>query len=532
MLEIENYSITHWIINNNIKTEDGTPYEFKDYMFMFDVLLDLASLERDVVCFKAAQIGFSTAAILATLWVSKNKGIDLIYTLPTQADVQQFAGGKINRIIAQNPVLQGWVKDKDTVEHKAVGDNLIYYRGTFSQKAAMMVSSDLNCYDEIDASKQDVVEQYSTRLQASRLKREWFFSHPSTVGNGVDRHWQKSDQKHWFIKCKHCEKEQYLEFPQSFDMDKEIYICKTCGGEIDDDSRRRGRWVAKYKRREMSGYWIPLFICPWVTAKEIIGYHRDKSEEYFYNKVLGLPYVGGGNKLTRANLMQNLTDEVITPSDDERIVIGIDTGVKIHYVMGTEEGLFYNGHCDDYSEIDKHMERWSKAIIVIDQGGDLIGCRALRERYLGRVYLCTFQEDRKTLQLVRWGKNDEDGAVQADRNRCIQLVVDEFTDGRIPIQGNENDWHEYANEWNNLTRIKEMDSTTGMVKRKVWVKTGVTDLTFATVYWRIGMSRFSGGRTEIISSRKKKKVEHPVILPTNKMQQIRHQKNTYDWRKI
>ena len=137
-MNLQNLSIINWIVKNGIKTEDGTPYKFKDYMFMYDVLRDMVSLERNIVCFKAAQIGFSTAAILSTLWISKNKRMDLIYTLPTQADVNQFAGGKINRIIAQNKILQDWVKDKDTVEQKTVGDNIIYYRGTFSQKSAMI----------------------------------------------------------------------------------------------------------------------------------------------------------------------------------------------------------------------------------------------------------------------------------------------------------------------------------------------------------------------------------------------------------
>lgn len=515
---LDQISIINWIVKNNIKTEDGTPYTFHDYMFMYDVLRDLASLKKDVVCFKAAQIGFSTAAILTTLWISKNKGIDLIYTLPTQADVQQFAGGKINRIIAQNPVMQDWVKDKDTVEHKAVGDNIIYYRGTFSQKAAMMVSSDLNAYDEIDASKQDVVEQYSTRLQASRLKREWFFSHPSAPGIGVDKHWGRSDQKHWFVKCSHCEEEQYMDFPQSFDLENEKYICKYCKGEIYDDDRRRGRWVARYKDKELSGYWIPLFICPWVSAKEIIGYHKNKSAEYFTNKVLGLPYVGGGNKLTKGHFERNLTDDVIMPDTDERIVIGVDTGVNLHYVVGGAYGIFEygeaspsedNGH-DPYKEIEYMLNRWKRSIAVIDQGGDLIGSRKLREKYPGRVFLCLFGTDRKTKELIRWGKNDEQGAVTADRNRCIQLVVDEFSDSRIPVEGNSDEWYDYWLHWNNLTRIKEYDTKTNEFKRFAWVRSGDDHWALSTVYWRVGMSKFSQ-KGSILSTEKSLVQTAPTI---------------------
>lgn len=192
-MRLEDISIHVWIQENNIKTETGIPIDFKQPPFLFHPYTDTASKQ---VIYKAAQINFSTLAIIKSLWIAKNKGLDIIYTLPTESDVQQFVGGKVNCIIAQNPVLQSWTKDKDSVEQKAVGDNLIYYRGTWTPKAAIMVSSDLNIYDEVDARKQGVVEQYSTRLQHSPHKWEWYFSHPSTEDTGVARYWGRSDQKH------------------------------------------------------------------------------------------------------------------------------------------------------------------------------------------------------------------------------------------------------------------------------------------------------------------------------------------------
>ncbi|KKK95756.1 hypothetical protein LCGC14_2669600, partial [marine sediment metagenome] len=290
--KLETRLILDWIYRHDIKTEDGIPLDWYNHSYMMDVYDEMAKCEKKIVCYKAAQVTFSTAAILTTLWIAKNKGIDIIYTLPTADDVKQFAGGKINRIIAQNPILQKWVKDKDTVEQKTVGNSIIYYRGTWTQKTAMMVSSDLNVYDEVDTSKQDIIEQYATRLQHSDLKLEWYFSHPSVPGNGVSRHWHKSDQRHWFIQCEHCRKWQYMNWPESFDLEKREYICKSCKGVISDDVRRSGKWVKKYKDREMVGFWIPLFICPWISASEIIKYYEDKPADYFWNKVLGLPYVG------------------------------------------------------------------------------------------------------------------------------------------------------------------------------------------------------------------------------------------------
>ena len=315
-MKLEEISIHAFIQDHQIKTETGVLVDFKNHLFLFDPYRDLSP---KLVVLKAAQIGFTTLEILKSFWVAKNLGLDIIYTLPTESDRNEFAGGKVNRIIAQNPVLQQWTKDKDSVEQKSVGNNLIYYRGTFTQKAAIMVSSDLNIYDEVDSSKQDVIEQYSTRLQHSPHKWEWYFSHPSAEGTGVDRYWGRSDQKHWFITCTGCEKEQYLSWPESIDQTRKVYQCKACKKEITNEERCKGRWVRKYKDREFSGYWIPLLICPWVSAEEILSYYHNKSEEYFYNKVLGLPYVGGGNKLTKTHLLQNLTPENLYPEKNERV---------------------------------------------------------------------------------------------------------------------------------------------------------------------------------------------------------------------
>lgn len=493
---LENQSIIAWINNNKILTEDGSPYLIlpnSDHYFMYDILREMAQASTNLVIYKAAQIGFSTAAILASQWIAKNKKLDIIYTLPTANDVKDFAGGKINRIIAQNPILGEWTRDRDTVEQKTVGNNIIYYRGTFTQKAAMMVSSDINIYDEVDASDQKVIEQYSTRLQASDVKLEWFFSHPSVPGNGVSKHWEKSDQKHWFIKCRACNKEQFMSFPDSIDMEREIYVCRFCNAEIKDWMRRTGRWVAKYKDKDFSGYWIPLFIRSSVSASEIIKYYNDKSEEYFYNKVLGLPYVGSGNKPTLDMITKNLTPEINL--QEPRIVIGVDTGVRLHYVCGNKDGLFYYGatervskNYDPYDEIESLLKKWKTSIAVFDQGGDLIGARKLKAKYQGRVFLCHYSVDRKTMQLLRWGKDKEEGNVIADRNRVIQLIIDEFNDAKIPLQGTESDWWDYWLHWNNIFRVEKENAL--KIKERKWERSGDDHWVHATAYWRIGMDRF------------------------------------------
>ena len=136
-------------------------------------------------------------------------------------------------------------------------------------------------------------------------------------------------------------------------MELKQFVCKLCHAILSDDDRRRGRWVQKFKGREWSGYWVPLLLAPWMPASKIIEYHNGKTEEYFHNFVLGKPYAGSGNKVTEDVIFRNLTDKINDQSG--RIVIGVDTGIDIRYVIGNEQGLFYYGQCKDYDELDKYL---------------------------------------------------------------------------------------------------------------------------------------------------------------------------------
>lgn len=517
---LEKLSIHAFIETNNIKTDTGTPLDFKDHPYMWDIYRDFSPKQ---VWMKAAQITASTCAVLKAFFVAKNRGIDIVYTLPTESDRNTFVGGKVNRIIAQNPELAKWTKDKDSIEQKQIGNNFIHFRGTFTEKAAIMIPSDLNIYDEVDSSKQNIIEMYASRLQHSKYKWEWFFSHPSASGFGVDRYWQMSDQKHWLIKC-NDDHEQYLEWQKSFDLEKEIYICKVCGIEITDNNRRKGRWAKRKDKKdaEYSGYWIPLFICPRVSAKEIIKYYREKTEEYFMNKVCGLPYVGGGNKLTWELFVKNLTSDILTPRDDEPIVIGIDTGLKLDIVMGGKDGLFYHGEAKDYDELDNYMRRWKSAIAIIDAGGDLIGSRQFKERWQGRVYLGYFRgADKKGEEIFTWGKGDEYYTVAIDRERGIQLAVDYFRDGRIPVQGTEEDWHDYWTHANNLTRIRIEDPKTMQFKGFKWVRSGPDHKFLATVLWLAGLHKFGYDKAEFIGEKDRLPfIVAPSITPDQKIRAL------------
>lgn len=520
-ISITSYSILGWIDQHKIVNEKGDPITFHKHLFLVDIYEDQS---QNLVVIKAAQVGLSTLEILKNFYDASRYKMDIIYTLPSDSDVNVFVSGKVNRIIANNPILQEYTKDKDSIEQKQIKQSYAYFRGTWTQKAANMVTADRLVHDEKDSSNQSVISTYQARMQHSKFKQTHTFSHPSSPGVGVDADWLESDQKEWFIKCPHCEKEQYMSWDttnpkkMSVDMDKREFTCKICQGALLWKDRAKGRWIARYKTTlpsgkpvKYSGYHISLLICPWVTAGEIIDKFNDpKSDmEFFYTRVLGLPYAGSGNSVAEATIKDLVTTDKNLYKG--RIVIGVDTGIKLRYVIGNKQGLLGFGEMTDYmpDEVNKlainetveyFLKVFPNSIMVIDQGGDIIGSRKLRVKYPGRVFLCHYQRDRKTMNLIKWGEKDESGTVHVDRNRMIQLVIDEARDKRFKLyNGTKEDWHDYWLHWSHIYRKVEEDAKMG-TPIYTWMRSDRDDWVHATVYWRVGIDKFGGKGAVVMPS--------------------------------
>lgn len=521
-------SIHSWINENKIKTESGQELDFHNHRYLFDIYADRS---KYLCCIKAGQIGFSTMAILKTIWLARNLHIDVGYILPTVEMVQKFVGSKVNRMSQQNPIIQEWMKDKDSITQKQIDENYIFYLGAQTDRSAIMLSLDMLVADEYDKAPQEILEIYDSRLQHSKHGYKWVFSNPTLPDFGVDRFWAISDKKMWHVK--HACGETFVLDESCIDYAKEIFACPTCKGEITDEERRMGEWMATIhgidtgmtfegikieKDVKWSGYWIPLWINPLVSAAVICDHKKTKTPEYFANFVAGLPYINASNQVTQNALEKCLTDKL--NEQKGRLVLGMDTGHNIHYTIANADGFFYHGYCmsiaeneasanpkknyDPYDEIDNLLATYPKLMVIADQGGDLIGIRKLQAKYPGRVYLCWFTKETRNQEIIRW-VDEEDGRkvfkVLVDRNRQIQLLVDEIYDRRVTFNGSLEEWQPYFDHWENIYRVKEIKGDANDPQygwRWVWKRKGPDHWALSGVYTRIGLDRFIGDMAQII----------------------------------
>src|SRR3990167_427295 len=201
----EQFNCVAWILNNGIVNENGNLIEFKDHSFLVEPYSDNSPKQAVRKC---SQIGWSTLAILRSFHLAFYAGANIIHTFPSRNISKDFVVPKVNPLIARNKVLRDMI-GVDSVALKQVGDRYIYYRGSFEQTEAISISAHILINDEYDRSNQQVLKTYRSRLDDAKRERpelgwEWAFSNPSIPGYGVDALWVKSDQKHWFVKCRYC----------------------------------------------------------------------------------------------------------------------------------------------------------------------------------------------------------------------------------------------------------------------------------------------------------------------------------------
>ena len=80
------YSILQWIVDEGLLNEKGEPFDFADRPFLLDILTDFSPRLVVTAC---AQVGKSVTFIMKVLFAVKYLRFNVIYTFPTDDDVNE-----------------------------------------------------------------------------------------------------------------------------------------------------------------------------------------------------------------------------------------------------------------------------------------------------------------------------------------------------------------------------------------------------------------------------------------------------------
>lgn len=478
--DITEYSILGWVMKHKIKNEKDEVLDFRDRLFLLDILTDWS---EEIVIKKCSQVGGSVVFNIKALFALMKLGWNIIYTMPTDSDVEEFVKTKTNEIIKANRhVFEDM--SSDSVYLKQINKRNLFFKGTISKTAAISTSSDCNIHDEASRSDQKQLDTYKSRQKASKYKRRWLFSNPTTEKDSIDQSWKKSDQKEWVVTCNNAH-ESILKWPESIDVERKAYICSECSVALSNEQRRLGKWVAQNPGAAISGYHISHLMAPWISAAQIIE-DSEADQEYFYNFVLGEPYAPGDLRVSASTILDNWTPKDL--SKGKVWYLGVDVGNVKHYVLGTELGVVKVGRFTKWQDLDDMM-RMYKPRLVIDAMPDNTMAKYFVETY-EMAEMSFFQENRTNPKTIVWWGEDtgnpqtsKKGIVYSNRNRVIDAMIDAILNAKILFGIETNaELRRFIKHWETLRRIKVTD-TKGIESYEWDSTTGEDHYVFATLYF-------------------------------------------------
>lgn len=480
---------------------EGRPFRFEGHAYLRAIYDDTSP---HVVLSKAAQIGGSTWAILRSIHACLT-GLNTGYYFPTRSDVLEFSKSRVSPLLADNPFLMRLMADTDTAGLKRIGSAHLYLRGMQSTVGMKSIPLDLIVFDELDETAPAAKAMAMERLGHSDYKRVVELSNPSLPDYGIDQQYQRSDQRHWTIRCDGCGRWTALdrEFPVKLGEEVRILLpredgtvyraCPTCASELDLDA---GEWVADFPERPIHGYRISQLFSSKVDPAEILEeYRTTRFPDRFYNLKIGIPWADLGRRLDVVSVLTLCEPGGLWErSQADACVMGVDTGRDLHVVIlhpehrGERWRLVYLAACSGFEELDTLLDRFDVRRCVIDGLPETHATREFAQRNAWRVSMCFFNEHQRGAP--KW--DDDAQTVLVNRTEALDASRTLVRDRQLVLPQATPAIEEFAKHLTCDAKALDEDEETGTKKYR-YVRTGANHYSMALTYAWLAAGREGGG---------------------------------------
>lgn len=534
----------------------------------FDYIPAIAAILDDphpfVVVKKSAQVGLTEAMVNLTLFTADTGHAErgnALYVMPTQNQMDDFAQQRFDRAIQDSPELRARLqpepprrKGADSKRLKHLGKGWLFMRGSENRGQIASVDADLVVLDEFDQMADGTLPLAQKRLASSRRPLLRVISTPRFPETGIDALYRESDQRHYLLRCRHCDEEQPLTWAENVDEVRMLVVCRRCRTPI--DVRRPGRWSAQAPGNDrIHGYHLNRLYSRWADIPAMVEASRAVSaqaQQEFHNSDLGEVFSPPGSGLTMDILDRARAEYGVDEYRGAACVMGVDVGSRFHVVVRgfSPPARRASGHRRSYASVPQRYidtdtgrppvgiasiygvrdERTSAAedrpepasrLWYAADLGSIAEVEALLERF--RVTRCVVDMQPEThlvvdfarrhagrVVLARYGRQDpghesstEHGVriLKVNRNEAIEESVARFVAGmnELPGEARQLGGHvtdglgEYYREAVALRRVILPDASGNWESR--WVGTG-DHYAHAEVYASLAMWIERGGRPQ------------------------------------
>ena len=444
--------------------------DFNDHGYLKEIYEDQSKI---IDYMKSAQSGASERFITEAVWLPDQFKENAIYLFPTSSTLSDLVQERIDEPINNNEYLTRvsgrakkiMGKQADKVGLKRMSKGFVYFRGSNKPTQITSIAGDAIFVDELDRMLLESIPYFPKRLAHSKRKWQRWASTPTLPNFGIHKRFLLTDQKHWFVKCNHCDVEQEVDFftnveyKMKNDNDSECewakIICSSCRKEI-LPYKLKGRWISQNPESGRRGYFMSKMYSPYLDIKEMVVDSKKASEfeiQQFHNQDLGIPYEPKGGKLTDDVLDAAVRDYKYLDVTGENFM-GIDVGLNLHYVIQNNDNVVKIGSCKSFVDLDKEMKTYNVKKAVIDALPETRKAQEFADRFKGRVMLC-YYTGLKEVKKNEWFVVDKEKKQKVNTGRTLSL--DMWT-GRIRRQqvGIPKHWREipeFKDHMQGLTRM-------------------------------------------------------------------------------
>jgi phage terminase large subunit GpA-like protein len=305
---------------------------------------------------KGAQVGGTEMACNWLGYVIDQAAAPFLFVEPTVELAKRLSRQRIDPMIQESPALRARVRPSrsrdagNTVLLKEFPGGVVAFTGANSAVGLRMMPIPYACADEIDAYPDDVdnegdpIALLEARQRTFPRRKLFLLSTPTVAGmSRIEREYEATDQRHYYVPCPLCGVMQVLEFerlrwePGRFDAVR--YVCAACGEAFGEEYKTRmlaaGEWRATTAASDptVRGYHLPTLYSPlgWFSWADIARAAEDaardpRKQKTFDNTILARTYAERGDAPDWRRLRERQTAEPVglVPAGALFLTAGVD----------------------------------------------------------------------------------------------------------------------------------------------------------------------------------------------------------------
>ncbi|CAJ0888521.1 hypothetical protein R1479_04419 [Ralstonia mannitolilytica] len=293
LLTVSEWADRHRVLSSKASAEPGrwrtsrTPY-LREIM---DCLSPTSPIER-VVFMKAAQLG---ATELGSNWIGyviHHAPGPMMAVWPTVEMAKRNSKQRIDPLIEESPVLSELIapaRSRDsgnTILAKEFRGGVLVMTGANSAVGLRSMPVRYLFLDEVDGYPLDVegegdaISLAEARTRTFARRKIFIVSTPTISGaSAIEREYEASDQRRYFVPCPHCSHRQWLRFEQlrweRGRPETAAYVCESCEAAIAEHHKtwmlEHGQWRAMAPGAKTAGFHLSSLYSPvgWRSWRDI-----------------------------------------------------------------------------------------------------------------------------------------------------------------------------------------------------------------------------------------------------------------------